>query len=88
MKYEAGGKQISESAAPRFKRHAHLMDDGEEDKKGKRIRKHVLKNRIVFDDFLDCVKHSEEYEKRCVVESDGFQSPVRFGNISTYNKPQ
>ena len=65
--------------------HAHLMDDGEEDKKGKGIRKHVLKNRIVFEDIRDCVKQSEEYEKRCVVESDSFEDLGIFPHIIKHN---
>ena len=55
FKNELGGKIIKEVVALRPKAWSYLMDDGSEHKKAKRIKKAVMKNRIMFENFKDCL---------------------------------
>lgn len=63
-----------ETANPRPKMYGYLMDDGNVERKGKGIRRPVLKNKIRYEDYRDCVLNPDEYAKRNIVKSDGFRS--------------
>jgi len=55
MKDEAGGKVIAEFVGLRPKTYAIKMDEGEEEKKCKGIKKNVVRNRIIFEDSKACL---------------------------------
>ena len=49
FKDELGGKMIKEFCVLRAKTYAYLMDDDNEKKKAKRIKKRIIKRRIMFE---------------------------------------
>ena len=55
FKDEAGGKIITEFVGLRAKLYSFRMDDGEEIKKDKGIKKSVVENSIRFDDYKECL---------------------------------
>ena len=55
FKYESGGKIMIEFVALRPKTHSYLMDDDSEHKKAKGTKKFVLKRRLKFNDYKDCL---------------------------------
>ena len=55
FKDELGGEIIKEYAGVRAKLHAFRMLDNVEEKKAKGIKKYVIKNKLVFEDFKNCV---------------------------------
>ena len=59
MKDELGGKIITEFAALRPKSYSYLMDDGNSDKKAKGTKKCVIKRRLKFNDYKDCLLNNE-----------------------------
>ena len=59
MKDELGGRVITELVALRPETYSYLTDDCKEDKKAKRTKKCVIKRMIKFDDYKNCLLHSE-----------------------------
>ena len=59
MKDELGGKLMTEFAALRPKTYSYLTDDCEEDKKAKGTKKYVIKQRLKFNDYKDCLLNNE-----------------------------
>ena len=59
MKDELGGKIMAEFVALRPKTYSYLMDDGGNDKKAKGTKKCVIKRRLKFNDYKDCLINSE-----------------------------
>ena len=59
MKYELGGRVITEFVALRPKAYSYLTDDCNEDKKGKGKKKCVIKRVIKFDDYKNCLLNGE-----------------------------
>ena len=59
MKDELVGKIITEFAALRPKTYSYLMDDGNSDKKAKGTKKCVIKRRLKFNDYKDCLLNNE-----------------------------
>ena len=59
MKDELGGKIMTEFVALRPKAYSDLMDDGGSDKKAKRTKKCVIKRRLKFNDYNDCLLNTE-----------------------------
>ena len=59
MKDELGGKIITEFAALRPKTYSYLMDDGNSDKKAKGTKKCVIKRRLKFNYYKDCLLNNE-----------------------------
>ena len=55
MKDELGGKIMTELVALRRKTYSYLMDDGEGDKKAKGTKKCLIKRRLKFNDYKDCL---------------------------------
>ena len=55
MKDELGGKIMTEFVALRPKTYSYLTDDCEEDKKAKGTKKCVIKQRLKFSDYKDCL---------------------------------
>ena len=55
MKDELGGKIMTEFVALRPKTYSYLTDDCKEDKKAKGTKKFVIKRRIKFNDYKDCL---------------------------------
>ena len=59
MKDELGGKIMTEFVALRTKTYSYLTDDCEEDKKAKGTKKCVIKRRLKFSDYKDCLLNNE-----------------------------
>ena len=59
MKDELGGKIMTAFAALRLKTYSYLMDDGRSDKKAKGTKKCVIKQRLKFNDYKDCLLNNE-----------------------------
>ena len=59
MKDELGGKIMTEFAALRPKTYSYLMDDGWSDKKAEGAKKCVIKRRLKFNDYEDCLLNNE-----------------------------
>ena len=59
MKDELDGKIVTEFCALRPKTYFYLMDDGGSDKKAKVTKKCVIKQRLKFNDYKDCLLNSE-----------------------------
>ena len=59
MKDELGGKIMTEFVALRPKTYSCLMDDGGSDKKARRTKKCVIKRRLKFNDYKDCLLNNE-----------------------------
>ena len=59
MKYELGGKIITEFVTLRPKTYSYLTDDCREDKKAKGAKKCVIKRMIKFDDYKNCLLKDE-----------------------------
>ena len=59
MKDELGGKIMTEFEALRPKTYSYLIDDGNSDKKAKGTKKCVIKQRLEFNDYKDCLLNNE-----------------------------
>ena len=59
MKDELGEKIMTEFAALRPKVYSYLIDDGKNDKKAKGTKKYVVKRRLKFNDYKDCLLSNE-----------------------------
>ena len=59
MKDELGRKILTEFVALRPKTYSYLMDDGGGDKKAKGTKKFVIKRRLKFIDYKDCLLNNE-----------------------------
>ena len=55
LKDELGGKIITEVVALRPKTYAYLMDDGSDHKKAKGTKKCVIKQKLMFENYKDCL---------------------------------
>ena len=59
MKDELGGKIMTEFVALRPKTYPYSTDDCEEDKKAKGTKECVIKRRVKFNDYEDCLLNNE-----------------------------
>ena len=59
MKDELGRKIMSELCAFRPKAYSYLINDGGSDKKAKGTKKFVIKRRLEFNDYKDCLLNNE-----------------------------
>ena len=59
MKDELGGKIMTEIVALRPKTYSYLMDDCLSDKKVKGTKKDIIKRRLKFNDYKDCLLNNE-----------------------------
>ena len=59
MKDESGGKIMTKFAGLRPKTYSYLMDDGNSDKKAKGTKKWVIKQRLKFSDYKNCLLDNE-----------------------------
>ena len=59
MKDELGGKIMTEFVALRPKTYSYLMDYGGSDKKANGTKKGVIKRRLKFNDYKDCLLSNE-----------------------------
>ena len=60
MKDEAGGKTIKEFVGLRAKLYSFIMDDGEENKKCKGVKKQVVESSISHEDYKTCLLTGKE----------------------------
>ena len=60
MKDEAGGKTIKEFVGLRAKLYSFVMDDGEETKKCKGVKKQVVESKISHEDYKTCLTTGKE----------------------------
>ena len=54
-KDELGGKIMKEFVALKAKTYSYLMDDDTEHKKAKRTKNYVIKRRLMFKNYKDCL---------------------------------
>ena len=59
LKDELRGKVMTEFVALRPKTYSYLTDDSEEDKKAKGTKKCVIKGRLKFNDYKDCLLNNQ-----------------------------
>ena len=59
MKNELGRKIMTEFVALRPKTYSFLMDDGWSDKKDKGTKKCVIKRKLKFNDYKDCLLNNQ-----------------------------
>ena len=59
MKDELGGKIMTEFAALRLKTYSYLIDDGNSDKKAKGTKKCIIKRRLEFNYYKNCLLNNE-----------------------------
>ena len=59
FKDELGGRIMKEFCALRGKTYSYLMDDNSEVKKSKGSKKCVIKLRIMFENYTDCLFHDK-----------------------------
>ena len=59
MKDELEGKIMTDFVALRPKTYSYLMDDGGGDKKAKGTKKCVIKRRLKFNDYKDCLLNNK-----------------------------
>ena len=59
MKDELGGKIITEFVALRPNTYSYLTDDCEEDRKANGTKKCVIKRRLKFNDYKDCLLNNQ-----------------------------
>ena len=59
VKDELGGSIMTEFVALRLKTYSYLTDDCEEDKKAKGTKNCVIKQRLKFSDYKDCLLNNE-----------------------------
>ena len=59
MKDELGEKIMTEFVALRPKTYSYLTDDCEEDKNAKGTKKFVIKRRLKFNDYKDCLLNNQ-----------------------------
>ena len=60
MKDEAAGKNIKEYVGLRSKLYSFIMEDGEENKRCKGVKKQVVENSITHEDYKTCLKTGKE----------------------------
>ena len=63
MKDEFGGKLMKELAGLRPKTYSFLIDDGSEDRKGKDTKQCVIKRKLKFEDYKNCLEASQHENK-------------------------
>ena len=63
MKDELGGKIIKEFVGLRSKTYTYLMDDGSEDKRVKGTKKCVIKRKLKFEDYKNCLEATQHENK-------------------------
>ena len=56
MKDELGGKIMTKFVGLRAKTYSYLIDDGSENKKNKRQKKCVIKGKLKFENYNNCLK--------------------------------
>ena len=56
MKDELGGQIVKEFVGLRAKTYSYLKDNNDEDKKAKGTKKHVIKRKLKFQDYKNCLE--------------------------------
>ena len=59
MKDKFGGKIMEEFVVLRIKSYSYLIDDGSEDKKAKGPKKCVIKRKLKFEDYKNCLEAAQ-----------------------------
>jgi hypothetical protein len=59
FKSETDSRQIAEFVGLRAKLYAYRMDEGEEEKKAKGVKKTVIRREITFDNYKECLFSGE-----------------------------
>ena len=59
MKDELGGKIMTKFVGLRAKTYSYLIDDGSEDKKAKGTKKCVIKRKLKFENYKNCLEATQ-----------------------------
>ena len=71
FKDEVGGKQITGFVGLRAKLYSYKMDEGNEEKRCKGIKKPVIKKELRYDDYKDCLLNKQrQMRKMNIIRSD------------------
>ena len=68
MKDELGGKIMTKFVGLRAKIYSYLIDDGSEDKKAKSIKKCVIKRKLKFENYKNCLEATQLDNKIKILE--------------------
>ena len=82
FKDELGGKIMKEFVGLRAKTYAYLMDDDSEHKKAKGTKKCVIKRRLMFENYTDCLFN----DKTILKSQQRFKSDCRNAYTEQINK--
>ena len=63
MKDELGGKIMTKFVRLRANTYSYLKDDGSEDKKAKGTKKYVIKRKLKFENYKNCLEVNQLYIK-------------------------
>ena len=61
---KTGGRQITEFVGLRAKLYSYKMDEGEEEKKCKGVKKAIVKKTLRFNDYKDCLFNKKPQMRR------------------------
>ena len=82
MKNELGGKTILKFVGLREKTYSYLIDDGSENKKAKGTKIFVIKRKLKFENYKNClgaaqlenkINHLEKYQIVCLCTQQGLK---------------
>ena len=59
MKDESGGKVLIKFVGLRVKTYSYLIDDGSEDRKAKGTKKCVIKRKLKFENYKNCLETTQ-----------------------------
>ena len=63
MKNELGGKTMTKFVELRTETYSYLIDDDSEDQKAKSTKKCVIKRKIKFENYKNCLEATQLYDK-------------------------
>ena len=86
MKNELSGKIVKEVVELRAKTYSYLIDDGSEDKKAKGTKKCVVKRKLKFEDYKNCLEtthfenksHSHIHSQVYLYAKDTYEKSINF----------
>ena len=70
MKDESGGKNIIKFVGLRVKTYSYLIDDGSEDRKAQGTKKCVIKWKLKFENYKNCLETTQLDNKRKHLEKN------------------
>ena len=90
MKDELGGKSITKFVGLRAKTYSYLTDDSSEDKKAKDTKKCVIKSKLKFENYKNCVEATQldnkiKYVEKSKINIDSLKKIIK-NSLETINQ--